>query len=234
MREYIVNVFADIASHYDIDGLHLDYIRFPNEPPAVPKGSGLDYPRDERTLNLYKEETGLTPDENQEAWDRWRTDQVTKLVADIHAMLRSTRPQAALSAAVSSVRKQALHHFQDGRRWMDDGIIDILILMNYTDEPKTFANWIDPWIAVESETPLVPGLWFGRHKTKSIKRAAGVVKEQIEIAREKTGNFCVFAYSSLFDSSDEELSKQNERESGVRKIRRDVLLEYLQSLPDEK
>ena len=54
VREYIVAVFEDLAARYDIDGLHLDYIRFPNEPPATPKGSGIDYPHDAKTLALYE------------------------------------------------------------------------------------------------------------------------------------------------------------------------------------
>ena len=34
-----------------------------NEPPATPKGSGIDYPRDARTLELYHEATGKAPAE---------------------------------------------------------------------------------------------------------------------------------------------------------------------------
>jgi uncharacterized lipoprotein YddW (UPF0748 family) len=226
VREYLVAVFEDLVSRYDVDGLHLDYIRFPNEP--VVRGENVpDYPRDARTLALYQEETGLTPDQDAEAWNRWRTECVTKLVSDIHRMIRRTRPQAVLSAAVGSVRENALHHFQDAQQWMEDGIIDAAILMNYTDSPQDFGARIDPWLGVDSRAVLVPGLWFGRHPNESTEDATIAVKEQIEIAREKTGNFCVFAYSSLFDSGDEELTSQNERQRNLRKIRRDVLLPFL-------
>ena len=233
VREYIVDVFRDLVSRYDVDGLHLDYIRLPNEPPAAPRGSGLDYPRDRRTLALYREETGLSPDDDPEAWSQWRTDQVTQLVAEIHAMLRGTRPDAVLSAAVGSVRERALHHFQDARRWMDDGIIDVVLLMDYTDSPKEFAERIEPWLADEPPVPVVPGLWFGRHKDKSVEEATGAVKRQIEIAREQTGDFCVFAYSSLFDSADRELTGQGETRRRVRQTRREILLPFLDGLAQE-
>ena len=59
VRKYLVDVFYDLVSRYDVDGLHMDYIRFPNEPPATPKGSGLDYPYDAGTLALYRQDTGL-------------------------------------------------------------------------------------------------------------------------------------------------------------------------------
>jgi uncharacterized lipoprotein YddW (UPF0748 family) len=61
VREYLVDVYRELVSRYDVDGLHLDYIRFPNEPPATPRGSDVDYPYDERTLALFKAETGKTP-----------------------------------------------------------------------------------------------------------------------------------------------------------------------------
>ncbi len=222
-REYLVGVFRELVANYELDGLHMDYIRFPNER-VVPGEKIPDYPRDERTLALYREETGLAPDDDPEAWNQWRTDQVTKLVADIHAMMRRTRPRAVLSAAVGSVRKNALRHFQDGRRWMDDGILDVTLLMNYTDSPTEFAERIDPWMIDEPRVPVVPGLWFGRHGDKSVEDAARAVREQIEIAIEKTGSFCVFAYSSLFDSADEELTGQNEKQRRIRRIRREILL----------
>ncbi|MFH1747169.1 MAG: family 10 glycosylhydrolase [Planctomycetota bacterium] len=233
VREYIVDVFEDLAARYEIDGLHLDYIRFPNEHPAIPRGSGLDYPRDERTLALYQEQTGLAPDDDREAWNQWRTEQVTQLVVDIHKMLRRTRPEAVLTAAVGSVRERALDHYQDGRAWMDQGIMDAVILMDYTDSPEVFVGRIDPWLEDRPAVPVVPGLWFGRHPDKAACAAAGVVQEQIELARERTGNFCIFAYSSLFDSSDDELNRQDSKQSATRATRREVLLPYLQGLAEE-
>jgi uncharacterized lipoprotein YddW (UPF0748 family) len=232
VREYLVSVFQELVADYEVDGLHMDYIRFPNER-VVPGEEIPDYPRDERTLALYQEETGLAPDDDNEAWNRWRTDQVTKLVADIHAMMRRTRPRAVLSASVESVRERALHHFQDGRRWMDDGILDVAVLMNYTDSPAEFAERIDPWLANEPDVPVVPGLWFGRHPDTSAEQATQAVKEQIQIAREKTGNFCIFAYSSLFDSVDQELARQNEQRKSTRQIRREILLPFLNELASE-
>jgi hypothetical protein len=105
--------------------------------------------------------------------------------------------------------------------------------MNYTDSPAQFAERIDPWLVGEPTVPVVPGLWFGRHPDASVEQATQAVQEQIEIAREKTGNFCVFAYSSLFDSVDQELARQNEKQKSTREIRREILLPYLNSLVEE-
>ena len=234
VRAYLVAVMRDLVSRYDVDGLHLDYIRFPNEPPATPRGSDIDYPRDGRTLALFHDETGLAPDDDPAAWNRWRTDQVTRLMAAIHEMMRDTRPDAALTAAVGSVPKRALHHFQDSQTWLRRGLLDAVVLMDYTDSPEVFRQRIEPWLAEGFEQPVVPGLWFGRHKGKTPGQAAGVVAEQIRIARELTGDFCVFAYSALFDSNDQELTTQDQRQREIRRIRREVLLPLLRSLARER
>ncbi len=225
VREYLVAVFEDLVARYPVDGLHMDYIRFPNEPPATPRGSGIDYPRDDRTLALYKQATGKAPEDDEQAWDDWRTEQVTQLVRDIDAMIARTRPTAALSASVGSVPTRALHHFQDGRRWMEEGLLDFQVLMNYTDDPAVFVERIEPWLEAETSVPLVPGLWFGRHPDKTTEEAAAVVAEQINLARAKTGNFCVFAYSSLFDSRDNELvARQSPEQRAKRAARRPIVL----------
>jgi len=220
VREYIVSVFEDLAARYDIDGMHLDYIRFPNEHPATPRGSGLDYPRDDRTLALYKQATGLTPEEDKKSWNQWRTDQVSQLVADIHAMLRRTKPGAVLTSAVGSIRKRGLSHFQDAQQWIDDGVIDAVILMDYTDDPVEFERRIEPWLAAKPDVPVVPGPWFGRHKGKTTEEATAVVKEQIGIAYERTGTFCIFAYASMFGSEG----------NTVQQKRREILLPFIAEL----
>lgn len=48
-RQHIVHVCKDIVSRYNVDGLHLDYIRFPNELPVI---NGNEYPRDKVTENF--------------------------------------------------------------------------------------------------------------------------------------------------------------------------------------
>jgi uncharacterized lipoprotein YddW (UPF0748 family) len=231
VREYIVDVFRDIVARYDVDGLHLDYIRFPNEAPATPRGSGLDYPRDERTLALYKADTGLTPDEDEAAWDKWREEQITQLVADIHSMIRWTRPRVVLSASVASARERAVARYhQDALAWVERGAIDMLVLMNYTDSPAEFEARNEPWLAADLPVPTVPGLWFGHHRGKSNAEIAEAVKSQVEIAAAQTGSFCVFAYSSLFDSDDEELTSQSTKARAKRKVMRDAVVPCVQAL----
>ena len=202
VRAYLVDVFREVVANYDLDGLHLDYIRFPNEPPAIPAGSGIDYPRDERTLALYKQATGRTPDENAEAWNAWRTEQVTQLVVDIHDTVRRVRPRAALSASVGTDRQASLAHFRDELTWARRGLVDGMFPMNYKRDLETFKEGLAMWLPPGKEIAIVPGMWFdGRLRGE---QGVEVARSQIAYALATTGNVCVFSYASLFASGDRE------------------------------
>jgi uncharacterized lipoprotein YddW (UPF0748 family) len=109
VRKHITGICQEIVADYEVDGLHLDYIRFPNEHPVL---HGHQYPRDQRTLELFKEATGLGPEDKPSVWDQWRCDCVTALLRDIRRTAKSLRPQLVLSAAVAVDRKEALSRFQ--------------------------------------------------------------------------------------------------------------------------
>ncbi|MBI4578767.1 MAG: family 10 glycosylhydrolase, partial [Planctomycetes bacterium] len=162
VRDYLVDVFREIVANYPVDGLHMDYIRFPSEPPAIPAGSDSDYPRDARTLALYKQAAGLNPDDDKASWNRWRTDQVTRLVADIRSMMRRTRPSAVLSASVGAEYEESLRYFRDDRRWAKEGLIDAAFPMNYQSDAAVFDARLSGWLPLRSAVTVVPGLWFAR------------------------------------------------------------------------
>ena len=225
VREYLVKVFSDIAKRYDVDGLHLDYIRFPNEPPATPQGSDLDYPRDARTLALFKADTGETPDSDPNGWTAWRREQVTKLVREIRAGLNKTRPGVALtSAAASAADRARVRYFQDAQEWLREGLLDAVMIMNYTGDPEQFAARNEPWTKVETEAKIVPGLSFGRMGDKSDEEVNATVQQEIETAIQQTGNVCVFAYSSLYERNVKDDVAEDATDPDRRAKRREDLL----------
>ena len=134
VRAYLVAVCEEIVRRYRVDGLHLDYIRFPLD--KAPRGS--DYPHDARTLQFYRQATGLRPQDSRWRWTLWRQQQVTQLVRDIRAMARRTRAGLRLTAAclpdIDSARSGS---FQDGPAWLREDLVDAVFVMNYTSNVDT-------------------------------------------------------------------------------------------------
>lgn len=221
VRAYLADVVRELAGGYALDGLHLDYLRLPNEPPVVARGSGIDYPRDERTLALFAAQSGCGPDADPTAWDEWRSAQVTELVAAIRRAAREARPGAVLSAAVGPLPELALRHHQDVGRWGAQGLLDALVPMNYATGPAAYDACLRGWEGCRLR--VVPGV------RADLGEPAERVR-QLEAAWSRRGHVCVFAYSSLWDSCNTEIAGQSRAERAARAALRARYLPALRAL----
>lgn len=122
-RERLANVAEDIASRYDVDGIHLDLIRYP----------GAEYCHDATSEALY----------DGSGWEDWQRAQVVEAVAGVYAV--SPVPVTAAVWGVytndwgwSSVSEGYSDYYQDPRAFAAEGVIDANIPMIYwevTDPP---------------------------------------------------------------------------------------------------
>ena len=196
-----------------VDGLHLDYIRFPNEwNSSYPQGAKVpDYPRDPRTLALFRQATGRTPEQAPAAWDDWRTAQVTQLLREIRSTLQHARPGVALSAAVGADPALARRtHFQDARRWMAERLVDAVFPMNYTTDSKLFNQRMQLWGSAPTSVRVVPGLSLEH-------RSAATVAQQLTAARRYRPDVCLFAYSLLFGQPQEDGNRPSPEHAELRR-----------------
>jgi len=198
VRKYLVSVMKEIASRYPVDGIHMDYIRFPNEFSKAYEAWGKvpDYPRDQRTLAMFRRATGKTPEQAPELWRQWRTDQVTQLVREVRAMMLRARPRAAMTVAVGSLPEEhKRNHFQDAPRWVTDALVDAVFPMNYSQDMSVFEKRLAAWTWARSSVPVVTGVMFD-------KRDSAAVAHQTTQAVRATGHYAAFAYNSLFERLD--------------------------------
>jgi uncharacterized lipoprotein YddW (UPF0748 family) len=188
VAERLAATLAELAARYELDGLHLDYIRYPDVLPFSPGsrfGVGLDLGHGAPTRELFRQETGLEPPSppdrlgNAEAWDSWRRDRVTRLVARIGDAARAERPGLALSAAVWSFADRAyLSAGQDWRRWLEEGMLDFAVPMAYTLDSRLF-RYQAAALAHAAEPERV---WIGVGVWLFARRPEGAL-EQIRAAR---------------------------------------------------
>ncbi|HEV8606104.1 MAG TPA: family 10 glycosylhydrolase [Tepidisphaeraceae bacterium] len=129
VQTHIENVVRDIAGKYQIDGLHLDYTRLTNNS----NGVNLTYPMDPATVARFQQAfPGQTPAANQANYKAWVAGQITTLVGGIRDALKSTRPNAQLTAAVWRDADIGLSDYQqDWNTWIDQGLLDAAMPMIY-------------------------------------------------------------------------------------------------------
>jgi len=226
VREYLVAIMTEIVAGYAIDGLHLDYLRFPNEAPAVPAGSDRDYPRDPGSVSLFERATGQTPEKDPAEWSRWRSDQVTRLLREIRTAVKRRAPDVLLSAAVGPDPERALEHFQDVRTWLAEGLLDVVFPMNYTADEGLFTRRLEHWGDLAAQTHLVLGMMIATGDVQARRR------QLIEVSAGHRA-FAVFAYGGLFDSQDDTLASLDAEARKERARRRALLGPVLQGIAGE-
>ena len=224
VRHYLVDVLQDLAGRYSIDAVHLDYLRFPNEQPAgEPDRSGLDYPRDARTVSLFQAETGKKPEEDKAAWNTWRSEQVSNLLRDIRHGLRQTKPNLELSVAVGPEPEVALTHFQDYRTWIAEDLVDVVYPMNYARDLKTFDARVQKWRDLGKDTTVVMGVNLENGDV-------GVIGQELDCAWRNFHNFAVYSYALLYDSANTSIASQEADVKLQRQERRKALLPKFREL----
>ena len=133
----IAAMVADVVTRYPVDGVHLDYIRFP--------GADFDYsraaleafrthvrgrvsaPERARLDSVEAIDPFAYPEELSEEWRLFRQTQVTALVTRLRSTAKAVRASVIVSAAVvGDLELAARHAFQDWRTWLDNGFIDAL------------------------------------------------------------------------------------------------------------
>ncbi len=176
--EYTVSIYAELAANYDLDGLHLDRIRFPDYEYDYCDTVPLlwycqDWGYNETSVARFELQTGSdVPDPLDPQWVQWRRDQVTALVRRIYLTVTAINPKlqvgAALSAAGSApitdadwtARTPYIFQLQDWRGWLEEGILDLGLTMTYKDEEKTPLDF-DRWIAWQKDHQYGRGVVVG-------------------------------------------------------------------------
>ncbi len=160
VRDYTLKVAMEVVNNYDVDGLHLDYIRWNefdeddmNNPPSIEqemreldgmfskkKIQGLAKTAGSKRYIFDKQHpySGGVPS-GYSNWDDWRRDGVTAFVHALHDSIQAVKPWVRLSpAALGKYKKGGTSGwngyyivFQDAAKWFNRGYIDQLTPMHY-------------------------------------------------------------------------------------------------------
>jgi uncharacterized lipoprotein YddW (UPF0748 family) len=168
--EYTVNVIGDLAARYPaVDGVHLDYIRFPSaefdySPAAVDQFRRSLEPRltaDERRHydSRAKGEPLFYTQMFPQRWLEFRQERLTEVVSRIRHAVKSARPQMMLSAAViPDAAEAANHRMQPWDQWFESGLLDAICPMAYTTDPAIFRLQIQAAQRIANGKPVWAGI----------------------------------------------------------------------------
>ena len=162
--KYTVDVLNHLVQNYDVDGLHLDRIRYPElsvtgQTPSTGTNIGYNTTSVERFQRHFNIPPGSPPPaQNDPQWNQWRRDQVSNVVRRVYLNALAIKPNLKVSAALIAFggigsteaawnsAEAYWRVYQDWRSWTEEGIIDIAMPMAYKGEHSaTVRPQYDQW-----------------------------------------------------------------------------------------
>lgn len=174
-QKHILRVVDEIVTNYDVDGIHFDYIRYPEAAARFP---------DKDTFVKYGKGESLSD---------WRRQNINTLVSNIYDQTKQKKAWVQVSCSPLGRYKDldplkgtwtaysSVH--QDAGKWMKDGKMDAIYPMLYYNDAK-FGTYVDEWIKTSDGRLVVPGLGVYRLMPKEGNWTINDITGQIDLVRE--------------------------------------------------
>lgn len=147
---YLTKLCKEIVTGYDVDGIHFDYIRYPENPESF---------ADAATFKKYG---------NGQSKRSWREQNITKMVRDAYEAVKDIKPWVRVSCSPVGKYKDLSRYsakgwsalgavYQDAQGWLREGIMDMLLPMMYFQGDHFYPFAVD-WKEHDYGRTVAPGL----------------------------------------------------------------------------
>lgn len=199
-------LIAELIHEYGVDGIHLDYIRYP--------GFEYSFSPSVRThfmvtnwfdpIDIYTNLSGNDRSRSAESFlfadELFRAalrEKLTKLVATLFDYSNQLENKVLFSLAVKPNRQIAWdNYFQDWGKWLEDNLCDQLLLMNYQTDFEKFKQNVQEATKTNHLSKIIIGISTYNQDYKA-------VIERIEYIRSlPLAGFALFSYNHLKEHQD--------------------------------
>ncbi len=129
-RDFIVALASEVAAHYDVDGVNLDYVRAIG--PCSSKEC-IDAYRRTYHRGLMEDWNSALQGQDVPAMMDWNRRPITDIVSRISAGVRAVKPGALLTVDTIPFDHDRQHQGMDEAAWLRAGLVDALVEMAYDD-----------------------------------------------------------------------------------------------------
>ena len=149
-KKYLMDMTREIVQNYDVDGVHYDYLRYPENSPQFP---------DRNEYRKYG---------NGRDIDQWRRDNITEIVRTIYNGVKALKPWVKVSTSPVGKYDDTTRYpsrgwnaykavKQDVVGWLGEGIQDQIYPMMYFKGNNFYPFALD-WKEQSNGRQVVPGL----------------------------------------------------------------------------
>lgn len=173
--DYLTDICREVTSRYDIDGIHFDYIRYPENASSFADGD---------TYRRY----GKGQDKAQ-----WRRDNITRCVRQIYRTVKALKPWVKVSSSPIGKYSDLSRYsskgwnaysavYQDAQGWCYEGIHDMLFPMIYF-LGDNFYPFAADWQEHSNGRTVVPGLGIYFMSPREKDWPLEVIERKVNVTR---------------------------------------------------
>lgn len=182
--KHMRRIVRELLTKYDLEGIHLDYIRYPDRGKSFP--DQVRYRQSKSTMSLHE----------------WRRHNISGIVKEVYDEMRMHSSSALLSAATIGAYSQIPGYrtgwtaredvFQDPVQWDKGSYIDFIVPMHYT-KGSSFVPIIEDW-KKRVHVPIVIGLGAYRIlRNEGAWSVSDVSQQTLTVQGDNTlGGMCYF------------------------------------------
>ncbi len=194
VQDRTFDVFMDLATRYDLDGIHIDDYFYPY--PVQKDGEAVPFP-DQESYGRYRQQGGTL------GLSDWRRKNVDDLIERFYKALKAKKPHVKFGispfgiyrpnvpAGIKAGIDQYDALYADCKRWLNEGWCDYMSPQLYwpiAQTPQSFPVLLDWWVSQNSKGRHVwPGQYTSRTDPSGGNWKATEVTDQIRIVRQTQG-----------------------------------------------
>lgn len=190
-RSYLESAVRELAVNYATDGVHLDFVRYPDYASSLGPTVKARFERATgRRAAAWPED--VKSGALRALFIQWRADQVSDFVQASRKAVRRGAPGKLLTAAVFGKYPSCLDAVgQDWESWVNIGLVDYVVPMNYTEDLAKFNEWLGQQTRTRKQAmKVLPGI--GVTAAESRLDAAQVIDQIQALRRAGCPGFALF------------------------------------------
>jgi len=206
VQDDLLNILREISEYYDLDGIHLDYYRYPSLAYSFTPVSRtmymMEYIYD--PWIIYQSAQVYTEQRGYEVFlyaDREYRKSLTRTLSNylkvISKTIKNIQPDLELSVAVKPDPVIAKHrYFQDWLSWLRNDICDFIVIMNYRTDWQEFGSILNQLNDRNLKEKIIVGI-------STYNQDVGAVLKRLEATRDGGfAGFSLFSYNYLHENKE--------------------------------
>lgn len=193
-----LNMLAEILERAEVNGIHLDYLRYPNSHACFCAGCQQRF---EKYLGrpIRNWPAGVQAGELKSAFTAWRAARMTDFVRAAHDLLSQRKSKAKLSAAVYPNYPACAEGLgQDWGSWLKEGLVDFVCPMDYAEDIANFSLMAQRQLSLpNARNRVFPGL--GVTAAESRLTADKVIEQILRVRQAGAGGFMLFELNATLE-----------------------------------